>query len=52
LEKGWAVTTGPNTGLDVIVPGRQDINPVFRSADIICGTVPPLILEKSKIHLA
>jgi len=33
------VTTGPNTGIDVFAPGRQDIflenlNPVFRSADI------------------
>jgi hypothetical protein len=40
---GWAVTTGPNTGIDVIAPGRQDMslednNPVFRSADINCGT--------------
>jgi len=38
------VTTGPNTGIDVIAPGRQDMflenhNPVFRSADI--SVAPP-----------
>jgi len=22
---GWAVTTGPSTGIDVVAPGRQDI---------------------------
>ena len=27
LGKRWAVTTGPNSGCDDIVPGRQDINP-------------------------
>jgi hypothetical protein len=36
---GRAVTTGPETGLEIFVPGRQDmsertINPGFRSADL------------------
>ena len=38
-----AVTTGPSTGFEAIVPGRQDKfqrngNPDFRSASLICGT--------------
>jgi hypothetical protein len=37
---------------DAAVPRLQDINPVFRSADIICGTAPPMIYDKSKIHSA
>jgi hypothetical protein len=44
LSFGGAVTTGPNTGIDVIAPGRQDVflrnlNPVLRSADI--SVAPP-----------
>ena len=38
---GWVVTTGPNIGIDVIAPRRQDMNPVLRSAHIICGTPHP-----------
>jgi hypothetical protein len=50
---GWAVTTGPNTGIDVIAPGRQDMslednNPVFRSADINCGTAR--LIEDQSSH--
>ena len=31
--------------------GRQDINPVFRSPNIICGLLHPLPYEKSRIPL-
>jgi hypothetical protein len=46
-----AVTTGPKTGLEILVPGRQDksdrtINPVIRSADLI---VAPLFRARDLI---
>jgi hypothetical protein len=34
-----------------MAPGRQDVNPVFRSPTIICGPPHPLPYEKSRIPL-
>ncbi len=47
-----AVATGPETGLEIFVPGRQDksertINPGIRSADLI---VAPLFYAKDPIR--
>ena len=42
------MTTGPNSGLEIIAPGASGqssselINPVFRSADLLCGTAHSL----------
>jgi hypothetical protein len=42
-----AVTTGPNIGFEILVPGASGhvplelYNPVFRSADLFCGTAHP-----------
>ncbi|MFQ6104058.1 MAG: hypothetical protein ACE5OP_07170 [Candidatus Glassbacteria bacterium] len=46
------MTTGPNTGIDVFDPGRQDkfywnVDPVFRSANI---SVAPLTQERLLIR--
>jgi len=45
--RGGAVSTGPRTGFEIDVPGRQDEshvdrNPVFRSANLCMPPLPQL----------
>ena len=51
------VTTGPNTGDEVSVPGRQDMFPhigsqilLGRSADLSCGTAPCRLAARLRIQ--
>jgi hypothetical protein len=41
---GWAVTAGPNTGVSLIVPGRQDSESCFQERRHRLRHCPTLVL--------